>query len=187
MAVAKIKDVVVSDTACFVQYETGTEKMYPVDKVPKTVLTWLEKNQAIEETVEEPEPVDEKPEAVEVVEETVEEVEAVEEAVEETVDPEPKTPEPVTLQSLEGLESVPTAALFGEIGRRLLRVGAFAILALVTAVRTWLGLLVPIVQGVAGYIYIRARDDFPYWLRSQWLKFLTILELTFFRIRIAWR
>ena len=169
MAVARIKNVVSSDTAYFVQYETGTEKMYPVDKVPKTVLAWLEKNQVVEE----PEPV--------------EAVEAVEETVKETVDPESKTPEPVALQSLEGLEAIPTTQLFGEIGRRLLRVGAFAILALVTAVRTWLGLLVPIVQGGAGYAYVRARDDFPYWLRSVWIKFLMILELTFFRIRIAWR
>ena len=40
---------------CYVSYSTGTEKMYPADKLPKTVQAWLAEHEelAVEEVVEE--------------------------------------------------------------------------------------------------------------------------------------
>ena len=60
---------------CYVTYETGTERMYRADRIPKTVQAWLADHQ--EETEEEV--IDEEPETVEEVVETVEE--AVDQAV----------------------------------------------------------------------------------------------------------
>jgi len=42
---------------CYVTYSTGTEKMYPADKLPKTVVTWLEEHKSVEETQPAVEPV----------------------------------------------------------------------------------------------------------------------------------
>ena len=44
----------------YVYYSTGTEKMYPADKMPKTVAKWLAEHEATEE---EADPVEEEPEA----------------------------------------------------------------------------------------------------------------------------
>ena len=70
----------------YVYYSTGTEKMYPADKLPKTVAKWLAEHEATEE---EPE----------VVEEVVEEEP---EAVEDTVDQEvAQLPIPVDLPVID--------------------------------------------------------------------------------------
>ena len=45
----------------YVYYESGVEKMYPADKMPKTVSKWLAEHEAAEEEVD---PVEEEPEAV---------------------------------------------------------------------------------------------------------------------------
>ena len=48
-----ITDTTINTT--YVTYSTGTEKVYPADKLPKTVQAWVEKNAQKEPEVEEPE------------------------------------------------------------------------------------------------------------------------------------
>ena len=55
----------------YVYYSTGTEKMYPADKLPKTVAKWLAEHETAEE---EADPVEEEPETVEEAVDPVEEV-----------------------------------------------------------------------------------------------------------------
>lgn len=55
MGKAKIENVEAVEMNNYkVTYTTGTEKIYPADKLPKTVAAWIEKNAATEE--QEPEP-----------------------------------------------------------------------------------------------------------------------------------
>ena len=57
MAKATITKVTVDNSinTAYVTYSTGTEKVYPADKLPKTVQAWVEKNAQKEPEVEEPE------------------------------------------------------------------------------------------------------------------------------------
>ena len=63
MAKAMITKVTVDNSinTAYVTYSTGTEKVYPADKLPKTVQAWVEKNAQKEQEVEEPD----EPEATE--------------------------------------------------------------------------------------------------------------------------
>ena len=87
-----ITDTTINTT--YVTYSTGTEKVYPADKLPKTVQAWIEKNAQKEQEVEEPE----EPEATEEpepAEEVTEEPELSVPLLEVTQEPAPETtPEP---------------------------------------------------------------------------------------------
>ena len=45
----------------YVYYDSGSERMFPADKLPKTVAKWLAKHETVEE---EADPIEEEPEAV---------------------------------------------------------------------------------------------------------------------------
>ena len=66
---AKITNVTINGDLCLVTYDTGSEKRYPADKLPKTVTSWMEKHKEakpVEEpevTIEEPIKAEAKPEA----------------------------------------------------------------------------------------------------------------------------
>ena len=100
MAKATITKVTVDNSinTAYVIYSTGTEKVYPADKLPKTVQAWVEKNSQKEPEVEEPE----EPEATEEpAEEVTEEpelpvplLEVTPEPAQEEPAPEVITPEP---------------------------------------------------------------------------------------------
>ena len=89
------------DVRFFVTYESGTVREYPADKLPKTVTSWIEKNQI--ETVNPAEnaakvATPEEPETIETVETVTTETEITPATAEEPETAETKEPETITAE-----------------------------------------------------------------------------------------